>query len=70
MKRTLDRRTVLRGMIGGAAVAIGLPLLEIFLNEHGTALADGGALPVRFGTWFWGCVMNPDRWTRATDGAC
>ena len=69
MKRTLDRRTVLRGMIGGTAVAIGLPLLEIFLNDHGTALADGGALPVRFGTWFWGCGMNPDRWTPTTEGA-
>ena len=69
MKRTLDRRTVLRGMIGGAAVAIGLPLLEIFLNEHGTALADGGALPVRFGTWFWGCGMNPDRWVPSAEGA-
>lgn len=69
MKRMLDRRTVLRGMIGGTAVAIGLPLLEIFLNDHGTALADGGALPVRFGTWFWGCGMNPDRWTPTTEGA-
>ena len=69
MKHVLDRRTVLRGMIGGAAVAIGLPLLEIFLNDHGTALADGGALPVRFGTWFWGCGMNPDRWTPTKDGA-
>lgn len=69
MKRTLDRRTLLRGMLGGTAVAIGLPLLEIFLNDHGTALADGGALPVRFGTWFWGCGMNPDRWTPAMQGA-
>ena len=69
MKRTIDRRTVLRGMVGGAAVAVGLPLLEIFLNDHGTALADGGALPVRFGTWFWGCGMNPERWTPTKQGA-
>ena len=69
MKRMLDRRTVLRGMIGGTAIAIGLPLLEIFLDDHGTALADGGALPVRFGTWFWGCGMNPERWTPTTEGA-
>ncbi|MEW6271191.1 MAG: DUF1552 domain-containing protein, partial [Thermodesulfobacteriota bacterium] len=67
-KRTLSRRTVLRGMVGGAAVTIGLPLLEIMLNESGTALADGGALPVRFGTWFWGCGMNPERWVPASDG--
>lgn len=69
MKRTLDRRTVLRGMLGGATVAIGLPLLDVFLNDSGTALADGGALPVRFGTWFWGCGMNPDRWQPTKAGA-
>ncbi len=70
MRRSrLDRRTVLRGLLGGAAVSIGLPLLEIFLDDHGTALADGGALPVRFGTWFWGCGMNPDRWTPERVGA-
>ena len=69
MRRTIDRRTMLRGVLGGAAVAVGLPLLEISLDDHGTALADGGALPVRFGTWFWGCGMNPDRWTPERDGA-
>lgn len=69
MKRNLDRRTVLRGMLGGATVAIGLPLLDVFLNDSGTALADGGALPVRFGTWFWGCGMNPDRWQPTKTGA-
>lgn len=68
MRRSIPRRTLLRGMLGGATVALGLPLLEIFLNDHGTALADGGALPVRFGTWFWGCGMNPDRWQPAKEG--
>ena len=68
MRRTIDRRTMLRGVLGGAAVAVGLPLLEISLDDHGTALADGGALPVRFGTWFWGCGMNPDRWTASPTG--
>ena len=33
MKSTLNRRTVLRGMIGGAAISIGLPLLDICLND-------------------------------------
>ncbi|MFM8409658.1 MAG: DUF1552 domain-containing protein, partial [Alphaproteobacteria bacterium] len=65
----IDRRTVLRGMLGGAAVSIGLPLLEVFLDDHGSAYADGGALPVRFGTWFWGCGMNPDRFTPERTGA-
>jgi hypothetical protein len=69
MNRWISRRTVLRGMLGGAAVSIGLPLLDCFLNDNGTALAQGSPLPVRFGTWFWGCGMNPDRWVPTTEGA-
>lgn len=66
--RLLSRRSVLRGLVGGAAVSLGLPLLDVFLNDHGTALADGAPLPLRFGTWFWGCGMNPDRWVPAAEG--
>jgi hypothetical protein len=69
MTKPISRRTVLRGMLGGAAVGIGLPLLDCFLNGNGTALAQGSPLPVRFGTWFWGCGMNPDRWIPGTEGA-
>ncbi|MBX3023642.1 DUF1552 domain-containing protein [bacterium] len=65
----ITRRTLLRGMLGGAAVSLGLPLLDCFLNDHGTALAQGAPLPVRFGTWFWGCGMNPDRWVPSAEGA-
>ncbi|HWK50910.1 MAG TPA: DUF1552 domain-containing protein [Steroidobacter sp.] len=50
----LSRRRMLRGMLGGTAVAVGLPLLDCFLNDNATALADGRPMPVRFGTWFWG----------------
>jgi hypothetical protein len=53
-----DRRRVLRGMLGGSAVTVGLPLLNVFLNGNGTALADGKPMPVRFGTWFWGLGMQ------------
>src|SRR5262249_55720897 len=63
-----SRRAVLRGMAGGAAVSVGLPLLDLFLNDNGTALAQGGPLPVRFGTWFWGCGINTDRWVPADEG--
>jgi Protein of unknown function (DUF1552) len=66
--KTISRRTVLRGMLGGAAVSVGLPLLDCFLNGNGTALAQGAPLPVRFGTWFWGCGMNPDRWVPTEEG--
>src|SRR5689334_6952567 len=52
------RRRVLRGMVGGTAVTVALPLLDCFLNGNGTALADGTAMPVRFGTWAWGLGMS------------
>jgi hypothetical protein len=68
MTKQISRRTVLRGMLGGAAVSIGLPLLDCFLNDNGTALAQGSPLPLRFGTWFWGCGMNPDRWVPSEEG--
>lgn len=65
----LNRRRVLRGMLGGSAVTVGLPLLDCFLNNNGTALADGRPMPVRFGTWFWGCGMNAKVFTPKTFGA-
>ena len=54
----LSRRRVLRGMLNGSAVTVGLPLLNCFLNGNGTALASGDKMPLRFGTWFWGLGMN------------
>jgi hypothetical protein len=66
---TFTRRTTLKGMLGGAAVTVGLPLLDCFLNTNGTALAAGGRLPLRFGTWFWGCGMTPDRFVPKATGA-
>jgi hypothetical protein len=62
MKSSIKRRQLLRGMMGGAGVTVALPFLECFLNANGTALASGRPLPVRFGTWNWGCGMNPQRW--------
>src|SRR5690349_17431554 len=66
----LNRRTVLRGVLGGAAVSMGLPFLDYFLDGNGTALAaTGQRLPVRFGTWIWGCGHIPERWIPAKTGA-
>ena len=62
MSAKLNRRNLLRGMMGGSAVTVALPLLDGFLNGNGTALASGAPLPVRFGTWFWGCGVTPWRW--------
>ncbi|MCC6647827.1 MAG: DUF1552 domain-containing protein [Polyangiaceae bacterium] len=68
-KPTLSRRAVLRGALGGAAVAIGLPMLDVFLDSSGAALADGSPLPRRFGIFFWGNGVLPPQWNPATTGA-
>ena len=65
-----SRRTALRGVLGGGAISVALPFLDCFLNSNGTALAATGApLPVRFGTWFWGCGLTPGRWIPTKTGA-
>ena len=58
--KRFSRRAVLRGLLQGSAISVGLPVLDVFLNGNGTALAAGGPLPLRFGTWFWGCGMTPE----------
>jgi Protein of unknown function (DUF1552) len=59
----LSRRTAMKGLFGGAAITVGLPLLDCFLDVNGTAMAATGApVPIRFGTWFWGLGVNPNRW--------
>ncbi|MGE3336073.1 MAG: hypothetical protein AB7I36_20755, partial [Rhodospirillaceae bacterium] len=65
----LNRRRVLKGMLGGGAVTVGLPLLNYFLNTNGTALADGSPMPLRFGTWFWGLGMQQGIFTPSKVGA-
>ncbi len=50
----LSRRRVLKGMLNGAAVTVGLPLLDCMLSDSGRALASGAPMPLRFVTWFWG----------------
>ena len=55
-KNTLDRRTVLKGVLAtGATVSIPLPLLEIMLNGNGTAYAQTSTpVPPLFVLWFFG----------------
>ncbi len=67
--KTFNRRRVLRGLVNGGAVTVGLPLLDCFLDGNGRAMADGKPMPVRFGTWFWGCGMNATIFTPKTFGA-
>jgi hypothetical protein len=49
---------------------MGLPFLDCFLNTNGTALAaTGERLPLRFGTWVWGCGYIPERWVPTATGS-
>lgn len=67
---SFNRRTLLRGMIGGSSVAMALPLLDCLLNTNGTALAaTGKAIPTRFGTYFYGCGLNAPLWIPDKVGA-
>lgn len=65
---SLARRTFLRGAIGGASVACGLPLLDAMLDSHGEALADGTPLPTRFVSFFFGNGVLLDRFEPTTTG--
>lgn len=67
---SLPRRTFLRGILaGGVSIAVPLPRLGGMLNECGTAYADGEKLPLRFGTWFFGNGVIPDRWVPRLTGS-
>jgi hypothetical protein len=74
MSLPFNRRSLLRGLLGGGAVCVGLPALDAFLNGNGTAFADGAKLPVRFGTYFWGLGLTDtptggSRWVPTKTGA-
>lgn len=62
MTRSLSRRRVLRGMLAGGGVSIGLPRLASMLNLHGDRYANGAELPKRFGLWTTANGVIPDRW--------
>lgn len=64
MKRNffINRRTMLRGLVGGALASVGLPWLEAMQGPTGTALAGGPPTPVRLITWFFGNGVVLNRW--------
>lgn len=67
--RKLTRREILRGVVGGTAVTVALPLLECFLDENGAAYASTGqTLPPIFGSWFWGLGLTPGLWVPKQTG--
>lgn len=68
-KTNVTRRRVLKGMLHGSAISVSLPLLDIFLNDNGSAMASNAALPSRFGTWFWGLGIDEAIFVPPTTGA-
>lgn len=69
--KMINRRTLLRGLLGGAAVTLGLPPLELFMNTSGTAYAEDktDGFPKRFGLFFWGNGCLPEKWNPAQTGS-
>lgn len=67
-KFKLSRRTMLRGMLGGATVAVALPPLEAMLDANGEAYADGTEMAKQFMTFFFGNGVLLDRWEPAQVG--
>ncbi len=67
---SLSRRTMLRGLMGGASVSVGLPILECMLDANGTAFAGGGGdLPLRFLMYYWADGVNIAQFEPAQTGA-
>jgi len=60
-----SRRGVLRGILGGSAITVGLPWLEIFAGRVARAETT---YPIRFGTWMWGNGVRPDQWRPIGEG--
>jgi hypothetical protein len=66
----LNRRRVLKGMMAGSAVTVGLPILDCMLTTNGDAFASTGApIPPRFSAWFWGLGLGEADWRPKTAGA-
>jgi hypothetical protein len=67
----IARRRVLRGVLGGIGVRVGLPALDLMLDGRGTAFAQGVVLPRRLVVFFWGNGrgVEPARWTPTGVGA-
>jgi hypothetical protein len=57
---TPNRRVVLRGLLGGAAVSVALPFLESLAGRG--ARAAGGPTPRRYVQFFWGNGIQLARW--------
>lgn len=68
-KTGISRRHLLRGIMGGSAVSLGLPWLEAMTGLSKVAYATGDSgFPTRFLLYFWGNGNLPETWSPATTG--
>jgi hypothetical protein len=65
----IHRRTLLKGMLGGSLVTLGLPPLELFFDRAPKSRAAAGGFPRRLGVFFWGNGNIPQLWEPRGDGA-
>ena len=65
----ISRRFALRGALCGVGVSLWLPVLDVMCNDHGTAFAQGGALPTSFGVFYWGNGIHHNYWVPDTVGS-
>ena len=68
MMRPLSRRTLLRGLLGGAAVTVGLPFLEAMLGRRSAFAQTADGFPKRFGLFFWGNGALPTKFAPPDEG--
>src|SRR5262245_33624023 len=62
-KLVMNRRSMLRGGVGGLAASIALPPLEAMFDANGqTYAADGKPITKRFGMWWWAQGVGKDQW--------
>lgn len=68
-KLRVSRRFALQGAVGGIGVSLWLPILDAMCEDNGEAFAQGDALPLSFGIFFWGNGFNPDQFNASGSGA-
>ncbi|MCB9745634.1 MAG: DUF1552 domain-containing protein, partial [Alphaproteobacteria bacterium] len=66
--RPVNRRRFLRGLLGGSAVCVGLPALEIFAGRRAWGATCDDGFPARFGVFMWGNGNLPQRWNPEATG--
>jgi hypothetical protein len=62
----MSRRRVLRGLLHGSAITVGLPPLLSIRHAFGESCDDG--FPQRFVLFYWGNGTRPDFWTPVGEG--